>query len=151
METIITACFYISVGILALLGFALQAGVGPGHFPQAAFSAVLCGVFQCHFHPTFISRALLCPQSSLLFFSCQGSKGFSWSPSLTTQPLFLLLSTAHFQFLSVLSSVSWQQLLPVSPWSQMGQLLLCSWTFRNVSTFFNWFFSKISLRILEIS
>lgn len=79
---------------------------------------------------------------------------FSCSISLTTQPLSLLSSTAQFQFQSVLSSVSWPQLLPVSLCNQMGQLLFCSWKYLNFQKCFYIFFlmfSKISLRILEIS
>lgn len=138
---IITACFYMRVGALASLGFALQAGVGKGHLPQAAFSAALYRIFQCLFYPTIISHALFCPQSSLILFSCAGSTGFSCSISLTI--LSLLSSTALFHFQSILSSVSWPQLLPVSLCNQMGQLLFCSWKHLNFQKCFYIFFPDV--------
>lgn len=144
-SVIITACFYMRVGILASLGFALQVGVGKGHFPQAAFSAVLYRAFQCLFHPTIISHALFCPQSSLILFSCAGSTGSLaaslWPLSLSLYWI-LLPSFSSNQFCLQFLGHNFSQCLSAIKWDSFYSVPGNIWTFRNVFTFFSWCFLK---------
>lgn len=138
MEMIITACFYMRIGILASLGFVLQTS---GHRPFPP-GCILCCSLWClsvslpshHYLPgSFLPSALSHSfqlsgiQRLLLQHLTDHSASLSWA-------LLPISSSSQFCLQCLCNNIS--QYLSGIKWDNFYSVPGNGWTFRNVSTFF---------------
>lgn len=138
---IITDCFYVRVGILKSLGFALQTGLAQAISP----GCTLCCSLWCLFHPTITSCALFCPSSVSFCSAVQDAQASLVASNWSISPFLscvLLPSSRSSQFCLQCLGNNFCQYLSGKKWDSFYSVPGDSWTFRNDFYFFSWCFLK---------